>query len=178
MWPFIFKLLIQLVVSFVVAKLTKPGGQGADPGTIEDLSLPTVSQNRKIPVVVGRARVVSPNVLDAGGYRTTPIEVDDVTIAFERYLDLMSAIAWGPGELHQIWVGDYKMWDKDDDNGGVPLTTETRFFIDIPKLLALKSRMVALKAGCIIILGLLRKTPIPILRVSATNGVAVGCLIC
>ena len=134
MWAFLFKLLIQLVVSFVVAKLSKSGDQGGDPGTIEDLSLPTVSQNRKIPVVVGKARVASPNILDAGGYRTIPIKTDDVTIAHKRYLDVMTAIAWGPGELHQIWIGDYKLWDKDDDNSGVPLTTETRFLVDKPKL--------------------------------------------
>jgi hypothetical protein len=102
-----------------------------DPASLEDLGLPTVSQNRNIPLVVGEAKITGPNVLDGGRLRTRKIKVKvgfkKKTVGYRYYMDQELAIAWGQGELKEIWFGDQRAWTGS-------LSTQSELSINLPEL--------------------------------------------
>lgn len=75
--------------------------------------LPTVSQSRRVPLAVGRTKVDGPNVLEATRYRTTVNKVktkglfgsSTQEVGFAYYQNIEMAIAYGPGELYDIYWG-------------------------------------------------------------------------
>lgn len=66
--------IIIAVVMMVASYLLTPKPKTADNNKPQVLESPTVSAGRSIPVVFGRARVKSPNVLYFGGQRNEEIK--------------------------------------------------------------------------------------------------------
>lgn len=105
-----------------------------DPASQEDISLPTVSQSRKVPLVIGQGLISGPNVLDSGTLRTKEIKVKSglfgkkvSTGVFKYYLDLFTGLSWGPGELLAVYMGDF-------DLGITPTASTNEQFINKPEL--------------------------------------------
>lgn len=124
--------LIWLGTMILTAALTK--NQEFDPASAEDITLPMVSQSRRIPLVVGQGLITGPNVLGTGDLKTKAIKVSaglfggsKETGAFKYYLDIHTGLAWGPGELLAVYMGDY-------DLGITPATASGEQFIDKPEL--------------------------------------------
>ncbi|TQV85185.1 hypothetical protein FKG94_03070 [Exilibacterium tricleocarpae] len=144
MTAFFIALIKQIALAAIIARLARPRGpEGQEPATLEDFNLPTVSQSRHIPLTVGNSKTSGPNILDAGNLRVQKVKKKSgnfitgrikSTIAERYFLDIVAGIGYGPGELYEIWLGDFKIWDYVADNGGVALTAFTRFFIDKPLL--------------------------------------------
>ncbi|MEZ0155267.1 MAG: hypothetical protein AB9Q22_10260 [Candidatus Reddybacter sp.] len=124
--------LIWLGTTILTAMLTpKPD---FDPASEEDISLPTVSQSRRIPLVIGQGLVTGPNVLDKGNLFTHAIRVSGGLFKgkvdsgiFRYYMDMFFSIAWGPGELLGVKMGDH-------DLGLTPMTGTAEEVISLANL--------------------------------------------
>lgn len=76
--------------------------------------LPTVSQARRVPLAVGKTKVDGPNVLEATPYQATVNKIkskglfggSSQEVGFSYYQNIEMAIAYGPGELYDIYWGD------------------------------------------------------------------------
>ena len=87
-----------------------------DPASAEDLNLPVVSQSHKIPLVIGQGLLTGANSLDTGTLGTKALKVSaglfggsQETGVFRYYLDEFFGLAYGPGELLGIQMGDYDL---------------------------------------------------------------------
>ena len=105
-----------------------------DPASAEDLNLPVVSQSHKIPLVIGQGLLTGANSLDTGTLGTKALTVSaglfggsQETGVFRYYLDEFFGLAYGPGELLGIQMGDY-------DLGITPATATGEQFIEKRKL--------------------------------------------
>lgn len=116
--------VIWLGTMILTAVLTKGSGQDFDPASAEDITLPMVSQSRRIPLVVGQGLITGPNILGTGNLTARAVKDDgDQTGVFRYHLDVFCGLAWGPGELLALYMGDY-------DIGITPATEFGEQYID------------------------------------------------
>ena len=66
MWNYIAKLLFVALLSYAL----RPRPQLQPPATLEEIESPTAEDGRPIPVVFGRRRLTSPNVVWYGDLKT------------------------------------------------------------------------------------------------------------
>lgn len=111
-----------------------------DPSGEGDFQSPTATEGRKVPQVVGgTVKVKGPNTLWYGDWEAVPVTVEtgvifkrDETVGYQYNV----AIALGQFQgqcagMTAIYIGDDKVWDYVDDNGGnVSLLVD----IDLPDL--------------------------------------------
>lgn len=111
---FLIQLAIQVVMAYIASRLNKQ--DSPDPASIEDINLPTVSQDRKIPWLVGIGKITGPNIMNAGNLRSKRIRKRSglfgkkQTIGHRYYMDQELGLVWGSAELREIWFGDFTFW--------------------------------------------------------------------
>ena len=128
-------LALVLFVAFVFIALNSiDTGFSPDKGNPK---LPTVSQSRKIPLIIGKSDMDGPNVLDATSVETQKIKKDGQTLGYKYLQSVEMAIAYGDenAEIHlyEIWMGDKLAWSGD-------LTTNTSIYLDNNELFGEKRR--------------------------------------
>ena len=70
MWP----IVAAIVVAFVASFLLMPKPQSQPPAGLDEIEAPTAEVGREIPVLFGRRRIKSPNVVWYGHLRTVAIK--------------------------------------------------------------------------------------------------------
>lgn len=70
---FVVQIIIAVAMA-ILAYVLSPKPKGQQQPKAQDLQTPTVDAGRAIPVVFGRVRVKSPNLLWMGGQRSTEIK--------------------------------------------------------------------------------------------------------
>jgi len=109
------------VISAVYAYSRIPKPQLAPPPSLDDLEAPTAEEGRSIPVLFGRRRIKSPNVVWYGDLNTTPIRQKvkglfgskyQNTGQYRVYLGMHMIIGVGPFDsIDKIEVGDKIAWE-------------------------------------------------------------------
>jgi hypothetical protein len=105
-WFFLFVFLAALFLPQTAATQSPTRGNP---------KLPTVSQSRRIPLVLGKCLVEGPNVIDADSYTTTKLtrklkglfSSTKVDVGFKYYQSMDVGIAHGEGVLYEIRAGQY-----------------------------------------------------------------------
>lgn len=103
--------LISLAVSFLLAPKIKDTSK---PAGVEDVTFPT-STDKPIPVIFGRTRMPSPNVIWAGRFRSQKVTKkkngQKVTLGFLYYYSLYLSMAFGDNSvrIHNVWADKKKL---------------------------------------------------------------------
>jgi len=116
-------------VSFLISDYFRPRLPEQDPSGAGDFQAPTATEGRKVPQIVGgTVKVLGPNTLYSGDWEAEPVTVEtgivfkeDETVGYLYRIGL--ALGQFQGEaagMTAIFMGDDKIWDYVDDNGGVP----------------------------------------------------------
>ncbi len=118
---------VWFVTGVVTALLTKPKDLVGAPSGLDDFSVPTATEGRSVPVIVGKMRVTGPNVIWWGDLDTVRITQKTggflgigrkrVTIGYKYYLGLQMALCRGPIDgIDRVWIGD-KVVKEDGETG-------------------------------------------------------------
>lgn len=109
--------LFWLGSSVLSALLYKPKVENARPSGLDDFQVPTATEGRVVPVIVGKVRMAGPNVIWYGDLTTTPIRqrvggflgigARRVTTGYQYNIGVQMAICRGPiGGIDRVWMGD------------------------------------------------------------------------
>ena len=109
--------LFWLGTSIVTALLTKPKIENARPSGLDDFQVPTATEGRVVPVIVGKVKMAGPNVVWYGDLQTQAIKekvggflgigAKNVTKAYKYFIGVQMAVCRGPIDGHdRIWFGD------------------------------------------------------------------------
>jgi hypothetical protein len=105
-------------VVYVAADLLmpKPRLEDARPASLGDFNFPTATEGRTVPIVWGRVRLNSPNVVWYGNIRYEAIEEEvqtglfsseDVTVGFRYFVTMQMALCRGPVDrLDKIYIDE------------------------------------------------------------------------
>lgn len=104
---------------YAYSRIPKP--QAAPPPSLDELDAPTAEEGRSIPVLFGRRRIKSPNVVWYGDLETSPVRQKVKGFLGSKYqntgqykvnLGMHMAIGIGPFDsIDKIEVGDQIAWD-------------------------------------------------------------------
>jgi hypothetical protein len=123
--------LALFVISFLVVALLapKPEIENARAQTLDDVSFPRATEDAPIPLILGKVRMVAPNVTWYGNFRTVPIREKiktglfsstTVTVAHRYFLTMDLALAMGPGVvMREVYVDDKIAWTGTTSGAGV-----------------------------------------------------------
>lgn len=107
-WNFIFTIGL-----FVLSYLTRPKNEttGVTVAGLDDLKVPTQNEGIPIPILWGRARINSPNVVWFGDFHTQSITKDRSLIAVRYQLAVQFALCRGTIDaVTAIYVDDEGVW--------------------------------------------------------------------
>lgn len=127
-------------VGFVLSDYFRPKLPAQEPSGEGDFQSPTATEGRKVPQVVGgTVKINGPNTLWQGDWDAEPVTVEtgmifkrDETVGYKYSVSL--ALGQFMGEcagMTAIWIGDDRIWDYVEDNGGVVATVAD---VDLPDL--------------------------------------------
>jgi len=117
------------VAGFLISDYFRQRLPSQTPSGIGDFNIPTATEGRVVPVVIGgTVRVNAPNCVWYGEFaaieRTVTTGVifqDEETIGFTYELALQYALFKGEAAgITGVWIGDDKVWNADTDNAGNP----------------------------------------------------------
>lgn len=114
---FWFAFLWWLGTSIASALLAKPKIENARPSGLDDFQVPTATEGRVVPIIVGKVQIKGPNVVWYGDLTTTAITekvggffgigAKSVTKAYEYRIGVQMGICRGPIDgFDRIWLGD------------------------------------------------------------------------
>lgn len=135
---FWFTFIFFLGVQVVTALLIKPKVEDARPSGLGDFRVPTATEGRVVPVLVGMCKVDGPNVIWYGNLGTQAITEKvggfagiggkRVTKGYRYFLGVQCAIASGPIDgVRRIWFGDKVISDAEVLGGAISILN-TEFF--------------------------------------------------
>lgn len=129
--------IIIAVVAAVYAYSRIPKPQIAPPPSLDDLEAPTAEEGRSIPVLFGRRRIKSPNVVWYGDLNTTPVRQKvkgllgskyQNTGQYKVYLGMHMIIGVGPFDsIDKIEVGDKIAWEGYTTGGQISINNNNLF---------------------------------------------------
>ena len=108
--------------AFVVAALfaPKPKIENARSASLDDFSFPRSDEGDPVPIVKGTTRMMSPNTIWIGAFRSQAITEKVKTglfssknqiVGYKYFIGLNLALALGPGiRLKRIWFGEKVVW--------------------------------------------------------------------
>ncbi len=139
--PFTLILILTIAVALTVALTANPKIEDARPKSLGDFNVPTATEDRFVPIVVGTCRLKGPNVVwyddlkkkpITDSVKVSPFKKKSVVVGFKYFLGIQFGLCRGdddsPVELHRIWIGDDLAYD------GTPVTTDSSISINQPKL--------------------------------------------
>jgi len=114
---FWFALLWWIGTSIVSALLAKPQFENARPSGLDDFQVPTATEGRPVPIIVGKVKMAGPNVAWYGDLLTEAITdkvggffgigAKQVTKAYEYNIGVQMVISSGPIDGYdRVWMGD------------------------------------------------------------------------
>lgn len=119
-------MIVWWVASMVLTALLtpKPKVENADAANPNDTNFPTASSTTTIPVVWGRCRLRTPNVVWYGDFGTVPITVTQSsdgffgigassttqTVGYRYYWGQQLVLCHGVVKLHRIWAEEREIW--------------------------------------------------------------------
>ena len=132
-----FNLLIGIGFQILSALLSRPKIEDAKPAGLDEFDIPSATEGRFIPVIVGKVKISGPNVLWYGDYRADPITEKvggffgigskTVVIGHRYHLGLQVAICRGPIDgIHRVWYGDKKI-KSSESSGDFSYNNDTHF---------------------------------------------------
>ena len=128
------------VASFLITDYFRAKLPNVDPSGEGDFQSPTATEGRKVPQVVGgTVKVKGPNTLGYWDWDAEDVTIEtglvfkrDETVGYRYKVGLALGQFIGECEgMTAIYIGDDKVWDYVDDNGGVVATVAD---IDLPEL--------------------------------------------
>lgn len=134
---FWFAFIWWLITSVASALLFKPKIENARPSGLDDFQVPTATEGRVIPVIVGKVKMGGPNVVWYGDLVTEAITEKvgsffgiggkKVTKAFRYKLGVQMAVSRGPIDGHdRVWFGDTLI--KSGESSGSIVFDDEEFF--------------------------------------------------
>jgi len=117
---FWFALLWWIGTSIVSALLAKPQVENARPSGLDDFQVPTATEGRSVPIIVGKVKMSGPNVAWYGDLLTVALKekvggffgigAKSVTKAFEYNIGVQMVISSGPIDGYdRVWMGDKEL---------------------------------------------------------------------
>lgn len=114
---FWFTFLFWLGTQVVSALLFRPKTENARPSGLDEFQVPTATEGRAIPIVVGKVKIAGPNVVWYGDLSTRAITEEvggflgiggkDVTKGYEYRIGVQMVLASGPIDgIDRVWMGD------------------------------------------------------------------------
>jgi hypothetical protein len=118
--------LILWAVSFAASELMAAQAakkNKAKPAKLGNFTLPTASEDRRIPWIWGTIKQSGPNVIWYGNLRRKGRKVKSgmfskTTVGYYYYLGIQFALAKGPCILKKIWYGENLIWTGSAGTGG------------------------------------------------------------
>ena len=121
-WPAVVWWIVSMILTVLLTP--KPTVENADAANPNDVNFPTASSVTTIPVVWGRVRLRTPNVVWYGDFGTMPIEVTQSsdgffgigassttqTIGYKYYWGQQLVLCHGIITLHRIWAEEREVW--------------------------------------------------------------------
>lgn len=131
MWYAIAFLAVLLIASVFLTP--KPKIENARASQLSDFTFPRADEGDPVPIISGTIKMLSPNTVWTGNFRTQAItkkvktgmfSSKRQTTGYRYYVGMDLAMCLGPGVvLKKIWFGKYVAWEGS-------ISTETRFYID------------------------------------------------
>lgn len=128
-------LIAAIAAVYAYSRIPKP--QLAPPPSLDDLEAPTAEEGRSIPVLFGRRRIKSPNVVWYGDLNTTPVRQKvkgllgskyQNTGQYKVYLGMHMIIGVGPFDsIDKIEVGDKIAWEGFTTGGQIVINNNNLF---------------------------------------------------
>lgn len=121
--------LIVLAVSFLLSALLapKPNIENARAQELDDGTFPRANEGDPVPFVSGTRRLLAPNTLWYGNFRSEPItekvktglfSSKTVTVGYNYFLTFQLGLCLGPGvRLKKIWIDKDVLWEGDIGGG-------------------------------------------------------------
>lgn len=123
-WNIIAQLAISAVSAFVLWVLApRPGVESARAASFDNFRFPRSKEGDGVPLLLGRRRLLSPNTIWAGGFRSIsnrerqsrgwgPFETFyDATVSHSYVISIALALSLGPSvRLHRLWVDKHEVW--------------------------------------------------------------------
>lgn len=134
---FWFAFIWWLITSVASALLFKPRIENARPSGLDDFQVPTATEGRVIPVIVGKVKMGGPNVVWYGDLVTEAITEKvgsflgiggkKITKGFRYKLGVQMAVSRGPIDGHdRVWFGD-KIIKSGESSGSIVFDDEEFF---------------------------------------------------
>lgn len=129
----IYSAVMMVVVSLVLSELLrpKPKIEDARPAGIGEFDFPTAIEGRPIPLIWGRVKLQSPNVVWYGDLRQYPIRESirtglwskkRFTKGYQYHVGIQMGLCRGQVDaLRRIWVGDKVIWTGNVQDGAIDL---------------------------------------------------------
>lgn len=114
---FWFAFFMWLGTSILSALLAKPRIESARPSGLDDFQVPTATEGRAVPIIVGKVQMSGPNVVWYGDLQTEAITEKvggflgiggkRITKAYRYKIGVQSVISSGPIDgIDRVWMGD------------------------------------------------------------------------
>ena len=134
---FWFAFIWWLITSVASALLFKPKVENARPSGLDDFQVPTATEGRVVPVIVGKVKMGGPNVVWYGDLTTDAITEKvgsffgiggkNVTKGFRYKLGVQMAVSRGAIDGHdRVWFGD-KLIKSGESSGSIVFDDEEFF---------------------------------------------------
>jgi hypothetical protein len=134
---FWFAFIWWLITSVASALLFKPKIENARPSGLDDFQVPTATEGRVIPIIVGKVKMGGPNVVWYGDLVTEAITEKvgsflgiggkKITKGFKYKLGVQMAVSRGPIDGHdRVWFGD-KIIKSGESSGSIVFTDDEYF---------------------------------------------------
>lgn len=152
---FWFAFFMWVGTSILSALFAKPRIESARPSGLDDFQVPTATEGRAVPIIVGKVQCSGPNVAWYGDLRADAITEEvggflgiggqDVTKGYRYRIGVQMVISTGPiGGIDRVWMGDKIIYDAgetsgdivvdlpeffggEDSGGGIDFTLQMRF---------------------------------------------------
>ena len=129
---FLIALIAVVAIVGLLALLPKPDIENARASKLGDFQFPRAQEGDPVPLIYGRVKLKSPNVLWYGDFEAVAItekvktglfSSKRVTTGYRYYVGMALGLCIGPGvTVHRIWAGKDSMWTGTATGDGVDVS--------------------------------------------------------